>query len=91
MRDETILDKFGIGHRVGLLAYWLIGLLAYWLIGLLAYCGHFNRYFIVSTRKFIRTQKKYKIRNITIITTLKNTLYPGDGCKCGAFYIYSLN
>jgi hypothetical protein len=32
MRNETILGKFGIGHRIGLLAYWLIGLLAYWLI-----------------------------------------------------------
>ncbi len=32
MRDETILGKFGIGHRIGLLTYWLIGLLAYWLI-----------------------------------------------------------
>ena len=35
MRDETIIGKFGIGHKVGLLAYWHIGLLAYWLIGLL--------------------------------------------------------
>ena len=64
MSDETIIGKFGIGHRVGLLAYWLIGLLAYWLIGLLAYCGLYFQYFIVSTRKFlkskfIRIQKKY--------------------------------
>jgi len=35
MIDETLLGKFGIGHRVGLLAYWLIGLLVYWLISLL--------------------------------------------------------
>ncbi len=32
MSDETLYGKFGIGHRIGLLAYWLIGLLAYWLI-----------------------------------------------------------
>ena len=39
MRDETLIGKFGKGHKmgIGLLAYWLIGLLAYWLIGLLAY------------------------------------------------------
>ncbi len=27
MIDETLLDKFGIGQRMGLLVYWLIGLL----------------------------------------------------------------
>jgi predicted ferric reductase len=67
MRNETILGKFGIGHRIsllaywliGLLAYWLIGLLAYWLIGLLAYCGLLFRYFIVSTRKYLRILRKY--------------------------------
>ena len=59
MRDETILGKFGIGHKVDLLAYWLIGLLAYWLIGLLAYCGHFCRYFIVSQRKFLEIPRNY--------------------------------
>ncbi len=69
MSDETLLGKFGIRYRVGLLAYWLIGLLAYWLIGLLAYCGLYFQYFIVSAHKLT-------MRNSTLCLTIglkKNT------------------
>ena len=38
MMNETILGKFGIGHKmgIGLLAYWLIGLL--WTLQPVFYC-----------------------------------------------------
>ena len=36
MSDETMLDKSGIGHKVGFLAYWLIDLL--WTLHPLFYC-----------------------------------------------------